>query len=394
MRVKLTPVLVQKAPKSEHGDSFFWDTALPGFGLKVSANGHRSFVVQYRAKGISRRLTIKAAPAGGLSLDKAKREARAVLGAVARGGDPVADKRRAEREQRDTLGAIVEEYITREGAKLRSGERRADTLRRLILPVLGSRPIDDIKRSEIIRLLDKIADENGPAAADTALAALRRVLNWFEGRSDDYVSPVRKGMARTGDRSRQRILSDDELRRLWRAIEAQPDAFGRMVQFLLLTAARRDEVRCMRYDEVSNGVWTIPSHRYKSAIDHVVPLSTTASAVLTKLPRIGSMYVYTSDGRKALGGISRRKRQMDDRSGVTDWRLHDLRRTARSLLSRAGTSADIAERCLGHVMSGVRGVYDRHQYQREKLQAFEELASLVENIVNPKPNVTPLLRVH
>jgi Arm DNA-binding domain len=124
MRVKLTPVFVQRAPKSERGDAFFWDTALPGFGLKVSAKGHRSFVVQYRAKRISRRFTIKAAPAGGLSLDKAKREARAILGAVARGGDPVADKHRAEREQRDTLLAVVEEYIARGGAKLRSGERR------------------------------------------------------------------------------------------------------------------------------------------------------------------------------------------------------------------------------------------------------------------------------
>jgi integrase len=262
--------------------------------------------------------------------------------------------------------------------------------------VLGSRPIDDIKRSEIIRLLDKIADESGPTAADNALAALRRVLNWFEGRSDDYVNPVRKGMARTksSERRRQRILSDDELRRLWTAIEAGPDTFGRMAQLLLLTAARRDEVRCMRQDEMSNGVWTIPSQRYKSAIDHVIPLSRAASDVLAKVPHIGSTYMYTWDGRKALGSMTRRKQQLDERSGVTDWRLHDLRRTARSLLSRAGISADIAERCLGHVMSGVRGVYDRHQYEREKLHAFEALASFIESIVNPKPNVTPLVRAH
>ena len=126
-------------------------------------------MVQYRAKGISRRLTIKAAPAGGLSLDKAKREARAILGAVAKGGDPVADKRRAEREQRDTLRAVVEEYIIREGAKLRSGERRADTLRRLVLPLLGSRPIDDIKRSEISGCWTRLP---------TKTARRRRTLHW------------------------------------------------------------------------------------------------------------------------------------------------------------------------------------------------------------------------
>jgi integrase len=153
-------------------------------------------------------------------------------------------------------------------------------------------------------------------------------------------------------------------------------------------------VRCMRQDELSNGKWTIPSQRYKSAIDHAVPLSQTALEVLAKVPRIGSTYVYTWDGRNALGGMARRKQQLDEGSGITGWRLHDLRRTARSLLSRAGISADIAERCLGHVMSGVRGVYDRHQYEREKLQAFTMLASLVDNTVNPKPNVTPLLRAH
>ena len=93
-----------------------------------------------------------------------------------------------------------------------------------------------------------------------------------------------------------------------------------------------------------------------------------------------------------LAGFSKLKARLDRISGVTDWRLHDLRRTARSLMSRAGVSSDHAERCLGHIMSGVRGVYDRHQYRREKLHAFEALASLIESIVSPTPNVTPLPR--
>ena len=232
MRVKLTPAFVVKAPPPPRGDRIiYWDESLPCFGLMVTANGHRSFLVQYRAHGRSRRLTIKAAPQGGLSLDKAKREALAVLGAAAKGGDPVAERRKAARAQKDTLRAIAEEFLVREGAKLRSNKRRRDTLERLILPALGARQIDDIKRSEIIRLLDRIADENGPTAADSALADLRRVLSWHEGRADDFVSPIRRGMRRASQTRRQRILSDDKLKAIWQAAEARGSAFARLVQF-------------------------------------------------------------------------------------------------------------------------------------------------------------------
>jgi integrase len=338
-----------------------------------------------------RRLTFKAASEGGLSLDKARREARAVIGAVTKGGDPLADQRRAARAAENTLQAVAEEFLTREGARFRSNDQRRATLERLIFPKLGARQIGEIRRSEITRLLDKIADERGPVMADSALASLRRIMNWHETRSDDFNSPIRRGMARTSttDRRRQRILNDDELRAVWRAVEAHPTAFGYLVQFLLLTAARRNEAARMKRSELSGTEWTIPQERYKTGFELLIPLSRAAQAVLHKTPKIGSTFMFTNDGKRPLAGFSKAKRAFDEACGVQNWTLHDLRRTARSLMSRAGITSDHAERCLGHVMSG-RGTYDKHGYQDEKRHAFEALASLVERIVDPKANVTPL----
>jgi integrase len=393
MKVKLTPVFVSKAKAPERGDRIvYWDEGLPCFGLMVTKSGHKSFVVQYRAKGISRRLTFKAASEGGLSLDKARREARAVIGAVTKGGDPLTDQRKAARAAENTLQAISEEFLVREGAALRSNHQRRLTLERLVFPKLGARQIGDIRRSEIAKLLDKIADENGPVMADITLSFLRRVMNWHAGRSDDFRSPIVRGMARTksSQRRRQRILNDDELRAVWRAAEAQPNAFGCLVQFLLLTATRRNEAAGMRGSEISGSEWTIPQERYKTGLELLVPLSPAAVTVLGRAPKIGSTFVFTNDGKCPLAAFSKFKIVFDKACGVQGWTLHDLRRTARSLMSRAGITSDHAERCLGHVMSGIRGTYDKYGYRDEKRHAFEALASLVERIVDPRANVTPL----
>jgi integrase len=229
--------------------------------------------------------------------------------------------------------------------------------------------------------------------ADHVLAYLRKALNWHAARSDDYRSPLTRGMARQNgkDRARSRILSDDELRAVWKAANAMKNAFGPLTKFLLLTATRRDEAAKMRHSELDRDTWTIPAARYKNGHDHVVPLSGAAQAIIDDLPTVnGSDLVFTHDGKRPVGGFSKFKARLDRDSGVTGWRLHDLRRTARSVMSRAGVPTDHAERALGHVINGVRGVYDRHEYLSEKRHAFEALAAQIERIVNPQKNVVPL----
>jgi integrase len=241
-----------------------------------------------------------------------------------------------------------------------------------------------------VRLLDKIEDENGPVMADRVLAILGRLFSWHASRSEDFRSPLVRGMRRSNptERARTRVLTDTELRTVWAAAERRQDAFAYLVRFLLLTAARRNEAAHMTWDELDGADWLIPASRYKTKRDHIVPLSTKAQALLESLPRIGPAgFVFTASGTGPITSFGAMKTALDEASGVTGWRLHDLRRTARSLMSRAGVNADIAERCLGHAIRGVRGIYDRYAFRDEKVRAFEAMTAQIERIVDPQPNI-------
>ena len=366
------------------------DAGQRGLYCIVQPSGVKTFAVRYRYGGRPRKLTLQA----GMSLAAARKEAAAVMYAVHEGKDPAADKARAKARAAtaDTLEAIVAEFFRRESPRLRSARKWQRDLERAVLPVLGRRPIADIGRRDIVRLLDKIEDESGASAADIALSIVRRVMNWHASRSDDFRSPIVRGMTRCrpSDHARSRILNDDELRAVWRAAESMQGPFGHYVRFLFLTAARRNEAAHMRWSEVVGTDWTLPATRNKTKVALARPLSAAALAVLSKVPGIvDSDFVFTADGRR-LGGMARRKKEIDEASGVAGWTLHDLRRTARSLMSRAGVPSEHAERCLGHTIGGVEGVYDRHGYHDEMRLAYEKLATLIAGIVDPQPNVVAL----
>jgi hypothetical protein len=402
---KLSQAWVEKAtalPGAER--TIYWDESLESFGLMVTAAGARSLVVQYRAKGVSRRYTVKAQ-----SLSSARKAARSVLGRVAEGGDPVMEGRKARADAANSLKTVAEEHLQREAKRLRSiGERRR-IFERYIFPDLGGRQIDSIKRSEIVRLLDRIEDRNGPSMADHVLSVLRRLMSWHATRSDDFRSPITRGMARTrpAERARERVLSDEELRLLWSATEGWASPYAYLVRFLLLTATRLREAAEMRRYEVTGNEWVIPARRHKSKRDFLIPLSPAAFKLLSDLPSIGCKdWVFTTAGDAPISGFSKFKRQLDERmtrkresgaapgQSVTPWTNHDIRRTARSLMSRAGVDPDHAERALGHVIGGVRGTYDRHAFEREKARAFEALAEQVGRILDDNPNVVLLRSKH
>jgi integrase len=208
-----------------------------------------------------------------------------------------------------------------------------------------------------------------------------------------------------------RVLTDGELWAFWRASVAWDHPFSRMLRFILLTAARRDEAARMRWSELEGDLWTIPAARYKTKIDFELPLSRAALDVLALAPRFGEKgFVFTTTGEAGIGGFSKFKARFDglmlaelrtaavergdDPAGVAmqHWTIHDLRRTARSLMTQAGVLPDHAERALGHVIGGVRGVYDRHGYREEKRQAFEALVAQIERVLDPQLNVVPMRR--
>ena len=200
MRTKLTPGFVKTATAIDGKDrTIFWDQAMSGFGLMVTAAGSRSYVVQYRAGRSSRRLTID----GVLSLDEARKQARKTLGSVAKGGDPLAERRAKLAAGADTLQSITEEYLAREGKKLRSYAQRRAVLERLVFPKIGARRSTKSNVREIRQLLDHVEDTAGPAQADIVLAFLGKIFNWHAIQSDDFHSPIIKGMAPPqGDRAR------------------------------------------------------------------------------------------------------------------------------------------------------------------------------------------------
>jgi len=384
MRTALTAGFVIGA-RAEPGveRSFYWDARVPNFGLMVTARGARSFIVQYRVRGRSRRLTLKA----GLRLDEARKEARKILGDVAKGADPLEDRRKIEAADTNTLEYIARDYFRRERKHVRTMATRQATLERLIFPKLGRQQIDEIKRSDIVHILDKIEDERGPVMADQTLAYLRIIFNWHATRSDDFRPPIVRGMGRSRphQRSRERILTDDEINKIWRTAENNPGGFSFLVLFILLTGARRSEAAGMRRSELAeDGIWTVPAGRHKSKREFVLPLSSDALAVLNDLPLIGTKkdgHYFTTTGTGPLRGFACLKAKFDKASCVTNYGLHDLRRTARTLMSRAGVPSDHAERVLGHTMGRIRSIYDRHAFVDEKRKALEALAAELRRIV-------------
>jgi integrase len=381
MRVLLTDRFCDRA-KASQGQIDFFDENVSGLALRVTKHGVKAWTFIYTApSGKRARITLGRYPM--TSLGAARALAIEVKGNIEAGRDPRSITKA------ETLRAICQEYLKREGPALRSIDQRRSVFERLVLPVLGDTLVIEIRRSDIVRLLDKIEDENGPRAAHVVLAYLSKLFNWHASREDDFRSPIVRGMGRVKpkERARDRVLSDDEIRTVWKAANELKTPFSRYVQFLLLTAARRNEAAKMRRAELAEGIWTIPAERMKAKQEHVVPLS---AAALSLLPAIGE-FMFSLDDIAPITSFSNRKEEFDRAAPLSKpWTLHDLRRTARSLMSRAQVPADIAERCLAHVIGGVRGVYDRHAYLEEKRHAFEALAGLVQRIIDPQPNVVSL----
>jgi len=429
---ELSAKFVEKANSGGKEREIFWDASQPGFGLMVTADGARSYVVQYRnAEGASRRMKLK-----GGTLAQARREAKAQLGEVAKGGDPLADKRKQRDAREDTLRKVVEnEYLCDSDVKkLRSlGEKRG-TFERYIFPTLGGRPVTEIKRSEIVRMLRRVKETNGPGAANNAFKVLQRFYTWFvPGADDEFNNPIVRGTWKQTKGEGARVLTDDEIRILWKVTGEGRNAFDHFIRFTLLTAARRGETAEMPRSEISKDgtEWTIPEERYKgedgkSAHAHLIPLSPLARQVLTDIPvlQVGgkdSKFVFTTDGKVPISGFSKSKKALNKRllaalekEGVKTrdriieqlnelypgknfepfgkgWSPHALRKTARTLLTRINVTDSIAEKCLGHVEGGIKGIYNHHDYKPEKRTAFEALAREVERIVEGKPaKVVPL----
>ena len=288
----------------------------------------------------------------------------------------------------ETFEAVAREWFKRhvEAKGLITSSDIRSYLTRILLPAWGGREFISIHRSDIAKLMDDVEDKNGVTAADYCLSITSGICTWYASRNDSYSSPIIRGMRRasTKERARDRILTDDELRAVWQTAAAN-GTFGAFVRVALLTGQRRDKVITMRHQDIVKGEWTIPSEKREKNTAGSLVLPQAALDIIDAQPRFaGNGYVFAGGGNRYMSGVSKRKVVFDKRAGVQGWTVHDLRRTARSLMSRAGVRPDIAERVLGHVIGGVAGTYDRHSYDEEKAHALRALAALVESIANPR----------
>jgi integrase len=354
------------------------DPELPGHWIRVQPSGSKSYVaVAIDPRGKQVWHTIGTAPL--LSIVEAREKARDAIKAIKAGAD---------RAGPQSFAVVAEQWLKRHVE--RKGLRTAALIKRSldvhILPPWGGREFTSIRRGDVAKLLDDVEDKAGAQTADFVLAIVRGMANWYATRHDDYVSPVVKEMRRSNPKetARKRALDDDEIRAVWHRAEAN-GTFGAIVRVLLLTAQRREKVATMCWQDVSlDGTWHIPSEPREKGNAGELVLPDMAINIIQAQPRFaGNPYVFARRTGH-LNGFSKSKAAFDAKlPDLPQWQLHDLRRTARSLMSRAGVRPDIAERVLGHAIRGVEGVYDRHQYRDEKADALRRLAALINTIVHP-----------
>lgn len=416
MQAKITK---RRVDQLQPGD-ILADDEVKGFVVRKLPSGAATYGYRYRDKTTARQRWIGLGLHGSITSEEARGLAKKRAGEVADARDPVAEREATRAEaakellaETNTVDAILDEFVKRHASKLRSADQVEHALDTYVRPEIGSKSIYDVKRSEVVTMLDKVEDQAGPVMADRVLAHVRKAFNWQAARDDEFKSPIVRGMARTKpkERARKRVLADDEIRDVWRALDtaAVPSCYPRFVKSLLLCMTRRNESADMSSAEIDGDLWTIPGERYKNKLDHVIPLTPAAKALIGDKPqgfKRNAWFIFsTTGGAKPFSGFSKAKkvlnaeiakiRKADGREKMARWTLHDLRRTARSLMSRAKVPADHAERALGHVIGGVRETYDRYEYLDEKRDAFERLAGLVDLILKPPAdNVVQLARTN
>jgi integrase len=371
--------------------------AVAGLYLIVQPSGRKSWAVRFRLHGRGHKFTLGSYPA--ISLADARAQAGEALALVHRRIDP-ATALRQQQDEAPSFEDVVREFITRYAKKNRTWP---ETARLLGLRVTGDeltvikeglvdrwrkRRLDDIRRSEIIAVLDDIA-ARAPYVANRTLAALHRLFGWAAPRYRLSENPCR-GIEPPGEEtSRERVLTDDELRRVWLAADRLGWPFGPIVRLLILTGARRREVGAMEWSEidVERRLWVLPPERTKNKRQHEVPLSEPALEIIAGLKRSKSRYVFsTTHGQSSVVGYDGAKAKLDKFSKVRGWRLHDIRRTVASGMAGLMINLPVIEKVLNHTSGTFRGVlavYQRHTFADEKRAALDAWAAHVERIINP-----------
>lgn len=430
-RLKITLTNVKAAPVPVQGDTYYWDTSLRGFGLRVTPRGVRSYVLQYRLPGRpARRMTI-GIHGSPWTPEKARGRAEQILMDVKRGDDPVHAAKRRAREAVDLEFGRYVETFTESYLKIEWKDAWADAKRQLelhVIPHLKGRPLPEIEKSEVAKVIQRLLDR--PALARNTHATLRKLFAWAVDQGDLAASPIPS--APSAVKARKRVLTPDEVVAIWQASFKLDRPMGQFVRTLFATLQRRSEVAELPWSELSqfNGLWHQRGERVKNDEDHLVPLNSLALAALADIaagpmlgpgepkpwPRKG--FVFTTTTTTPISGFSKVKAKLDremlpilqkladkraDALGearelvfVAPWRFHDIRRTGTTQMQALGVPIEVTEKVINHKSgetAGIRGVYNLHAYTDEKRKALDAWGAYLEKLIadaDKGSNVVPL----
>jgi integrase len=414
--MKLTDRTVEAA-RCPNGrkDVLFFDGALKGFGLRVTASGKRLFIFQYRIRTKVRRISL-GEWGRELTTSQARKKAESLRGQVLDKRDPVIERKAAQgaalvaeveakavaAHAAYTVDALIEDWTMHHlSARSASYQHRVPIELRRAFETCLALPAEIVSRTEAVHVLDKVKVKCGPVAANRLRAEARACWGWAVKRGSLTANPweaVPRPLAR--ETPRERTLSDVELGVLYNAAGSLPEPWGVLVRLLILTGQRRGEVAGMRWAELDlgTGKWSLPGARTKNRHAHVVPLPAQAVELLrTVKRRKGSELVFEGPRKTAVSGFGKVKARLDDaltkamdtsREAPVPWVLHDLRRTVATALQRLGVRLEVTEAVLNHVSgtrSGIVGVYQRHGWEREKATAMAAWALHIASITTAKP---------
>jgi integrase len=404
---KLTDLFVERVKPPASGRAEYFDASFGGLSLRVTEHGAKSWAVLYRMNGRLRRYTIGTYPA--IKPAQARREATTALERVRQGIDPTAEKKArlaTPLPATDTFEVVLADFLqqyTRRHSAPRTYVSVKQALELDALPAWRKMPIETISRRHVIKLIDDIAARGAEVQANRVLSMLRRLFGWAVEKDRLKLSPVVGMRPPTKERSRDRALSDDELKRLLEACAIVGWPFGPIVKLLILTAQRRLEVAGLEWSEIdfATKTWTIPKHKAKNGRAHEVQLSAAAVELLESLPRVSARLVFTTTSSTVVSGFSHGKRRLNaemaklgDKSLVPPWTIHDLRRTAATGMAGLRIAPHVVDKILNHVsgkISGVAAVYNRFEYSDERRAALEAWGRYVENLINPAPTNVVML---
>jgi len=415
-----------------------WDTVQPGLALRVHAGGKRTYCCTTRLAPDGQQIRRTIGTTASHKISEARKEAQRIVEAASRGEDIASREAKqeaarlakieAERSKKNSFRSIVEGYLAdpgrHGGAKMKSHKLVEQRLENHCMKQWGDRPIAGIHRSEVKELLRDMVRVGKPIAANRLLGNLKLVWKWAVEQDKLEASPIADMDKLVEEQSRDRVLTQEELRAVWKGCDSLSKAHCGAIRLMILTGARRTEAGGLLRSEIVDGDWHLPAERSKNKLPHIWPLSESALAVIASVPQVeDGDPVFTLDGKRSVNGWSKTKAKLDaaiakarakaagakkpdpKKHALPRWTLHDLRRTlVTDMNEKLAVPPHVVEAAVNHVSgakAGVAGVYNRASYMPQRREALGKWASYMAAVVagrstkgivyvEPATNVVPL----